>query len=102
MPFFAGSNMITGMLEIRLLIREAQSLKDKRRVLKSLKDQIKNKFNVSIAEVDLLDSHQHAVLGVAAVGNDQQFINSVLSKIINHISASHKAELIDYRMEFYS
>jgi len=94
--------MITGMLEIRLLVREARTLKDKRRVIKSIKDQIRNKFNVSIAEVDLLDSHQHAVIGVAAVGNEQQFVNSVLSSVINHISAGHKAELIDYRMEFYS
>jgi len=94
--------MITGMLEIRLLIREARSLKDKRRVVKSIRDQIRNKFNVSIAEVDLLDSHQHAVLGVAAVGNEQQFVNSVLSSVINHISNGHKAELIDCKMEFYS
>ena len=94
--------MITGMLEIRLFVREARSLKDKRRIIKSIRDRIRNKFNVSIAEVDALDSHQQAVLGVAAVGNDQQFVNSVLSSVINHISASHNAQLVDYEMEFYS
>jgi uncharacterized protein YlxP (DUF503 family) len=94
--------MITGMLEIRLMVREARSLKDKRRVIKSLRDRIRNKFNVSIAEVGALDSHQQAVIGVAAVGNDQQFVNSVLSSVINHMSANPHAELVDYEMEFYS
>ena len=92
--------MITGILEIRLLIRDARSLKDKRRAVKSIRDQIRNKFNVSIAEVDLLDSHQHSILGVAAIGNEKQFVNSVLSSVINHIANGHKAELVDYRMEF--
>ena len=94
--------MITGILEIRLMVREARSLKDKRRVIKSLRDRIRNKFNVSIAEVGALDSHQQAILGVAAVANDQQFVNSVLSSVINHIAANTKAQLVDYEMEFYS
>jgi len=99
---FQGMNMITGMLEIRLMVRESRSLKDKRRVIKSLRDQIRNKFNASVAEVGALDSHQMAVLGVAVVGNDQSFVNSVLSSIINHIQGGYKAELVDYEMEFYS
>jgi len=94
--------MITGMLEIRLMVRDSQSLKDKRRVIKSLRDQIRNKFNVSVAEVGALDSHQLSILGVAAVGNEQQFVNSVLSSVINHISAGYKAQLVDYKMEFYT
>ena len=94
--------MITGILEIRLMVREARSLKDKRRVIKGLRDRIRNRFNVSIAEVGALDSRQQAVLGVAAVGNEQQFVNSVLSSVINHISANTKAQLVDYEMEFYS
>ena len=94
--------MITGMLEIRLMVREARSLKDKRRVVKSLRDRIRNKFNVSIAEVGSLDSHQHAVIGVAAVGNDQQFVNAVLSSVVNYISGNADALLVDYEMEFYS
>jgi uncharacterized protein YlxP (DUF503 family) len=94
--------MITGMLQIRLMVREARSLKDKRRVVKGLRDQLRNRFNASIAEVDALNSHQQAVLGVAVVGNDQQFVNSVLSSIINHVSVSSKAQLVDYEMEFFS
>jgi len=90
------------MLEIRLMVREARSLKDKRRVIKSLCDQLRNKFNASVAEVDALDSHQMAVLGVAVVGNEQSYVNSVLSSIINHVQAGYKAQLIDYEMEFYS
>jgi len=93
--------MIVGTLEIRLYIRESRSLKEKRRVVKSLRDQIRNKFNVSIAEVDMLDSHQHAILGIAAVGNEQQFVNSVLTQIVNFFSMNTKAQMVDTRMEFF-
>ena len=57
--------MIVGTLRVRLLLREARTLKDKRQVVKSIKDRLRNHFNVSVAEVDELDNRQIAVLGVA-------------------------------------
>ena len=93
--------MVVGTLEIRLVLRGSHSLKDKRRVIKSLKDRFRNKFNVSVAEVDHQDEWQQATLGVAMVGNDGRYINQVLSKVIDHLRGVHGAELVDYHMEFF-
>lgn len=94
--------MKVGTLCIRLMIRDAASLKDKRRVIKSLKDRIRNKFNAAVAEVAEQDLWQKVVLGVVTVGNDGQFINSVLSQIINFILAITSIEIIDYSLEEWS
>ncbi len=91
--------MIVGAVEIKLALRWAHSLKEKRRTIKSLKDRVRNKFNVSIAEVAALDSHQLAVLGVAAVANDGRFTTSVLSKVIEMVRQFPQVELVGYELE---
>ena len=91
--------MIVGTLEIRLVLRDARSLKDKRQVLKSIKDRLSNKFNVSIAEVDHQDEWQQATLGVAMAGTDKRYVNSVLSKLVDHLRFAPGAELVDYELE---
>jgi len=93
--------MTVGTLTLRLMIRQAQSLKDKRRVLKSLKDLIRNRHNVSIAEVGALDSRQQAVLGVAMVGSDAQYVDGGLAKIVDLVRLHHTAELLDYQVEIF-
>ena len=93
--------MIVGTLYIRLAIRSARSLKDKRRVIKGLKERLRNRFNVSISEVDSQDSRQSAVLGVAMVGTDTQYVNSVLSKLVDHVRSAPGAELVDYELEMF-
>lgn len=91
--------MQVGILTIKLAIREAYSLKDKRRIVKSLKDRIHGKFNASIAEVDLLDARQQAVLGVSVVANERRFVNSVLSSIVDFVRMNSPADLVDYEIE---
>ena len=91
--------MVVGILEASLAIFEATSLKDKRRVIKSLKDRISNKFNVSVAEVDRLDARQHAVLGFAMVANDARYVESCLHKIVDQLRLARAASLVDYRIE---
>lgn len=93
--------MIVGTLEIRLVLRDARSLKDKRQVLKSIKDRLSNKFNVSIAEVDHQDEWQQATLGVAMAGTDKRYVNSVLSKLVDHLRFAPGAELVDYELEMF-
>ena len=93
--------MIVGTLQIRIVIRGAHSLKDKRHVLKSIKDRLGNKFNVSVAEVDHQDEWQQATLGVAMVGTDTRYVNSVLSTVVDHIRVSPGAELVDYELEMF-
>lgn len=86
-------------MTMSLVIRDSQSLKDKRRVIKSLKDQIRNKFNVSVAEVDRQDNHQHAVLGFAIVSGDGRFANTVLNKVVDFVQLFHQIQLVDYEVE---
>ena len=93
--------MIVGTLRIRLVLRGAHSLKDKRRVVKGLKDRLRGKFNVSVAEVDHQDEHQRAELGVAMTGTDRRYVNSVLSKVIDHVRVAPGAELVDYELELF-
>ncbi len=91
--------MTIGVLEIRLAIREALDLKGKRRILKGLKDRIRENFNVSVAEVDRQDARQHGVLGVAVVATDGKFADQVLSQVVNHVRATPWVQLVDYTIE---
>lgn len=84
---------------MRLAIFEALSLKDKRRVVKSLKDRIANTHNVSVAEVDDLDHRQAATLGIAMVSNDARFVESALARIVDQIRAFGRASLLTYDIE---
>ncbi len=91
--------MIVGTLRVRLLLREARTLKDKRQVVKSIKDRLRNGFNVSVAEIEALDNRQLAVLGMAMVGNEAQPIKVALGEIVEALRAHPIAELLDHEME---
>jgi uncharacterized protein YlxP (DUF503 family) len=93
--------VIVGTLKIRLVLRESHSLKDKRRVLKSLKDTLSNKFNISVAETDEQDVWQTAEIGVAAVGSDGAFVQSVLTNVVNYVRFFGGVELVDSEQELY-
>jgi len=93
--------MTVGTLTLKLLIPDALSLKDKRRVVKSLKDIIRNRHNVSVAEVAAQDSHQQAVLGIAMVGSDAQYVDGGLAKIVDLVRVHPVAQLVDYEVEIY-
>jgi len=88
-----------GLLQVELSIPEARSLKGKRRVLKSIKDRARSKFNISIAEIDDHDVWDRAVLAACCVSNKAKFCNQTLSKVVNLIDADHESELCDYRIE---
>ena len=91
--------MIVGTLKLRLIVRESRSLKDKRRVLSSIKDRIRDKFNVSVAELEAQDSHQQAVLGVALVTNDKRHGQEVLGQVLNLVRTHPVAQLVDHELE---
>ena len=93
--------MIVGTLRVRLLLREARTLKDKRQVVKSIKDRLRNHFNVSVAEVDELDNRQIAVLGVAMVSNESHHVKSALGQLVEALRSHPVAEFIDHEMEVY-
>ena len=92
--------MTVGILQLKLFIPQANSLKSKRQALRSLKDKIRSRFNVSVAEVGELEKWQRAHLAVASLNSDKRAVNAVLSKIINLTDSCHNVELVDQTMEF--
>ena len=80
--------MIVGTLRITASLPGVHSLKEKRRIVKGIKDRIHARFNVAIAEVDHQDVWQTAEIGVAAVGNESRHLNSVLDTVLDAIRAS--------------
>ncbi len=91
--------MIVGLLTLDLHIPEANSLKSKRAVVKSLIDRIKNKFNVSIAEVDAQNLWQRCIIGIAFVSNETVMINRVFEKIRTLVLNTNSIELLDSNIE---
>lgn len=91
--------MMVGTLKMRLMVRESRSLKEKRRVIKSIQDRIRNAFNVSVAEVGSQDSHQQAVLGVALVTNEKRFAQKILDQVLTLVRTHPVAQLLDYELE---
>ena len=84
--------MNTGVCKIKLHIPENQSLKDKRRIVKSIISRLHNQYNISIAEVDDHDLWQLATLGISCVSNNGQHVDETITKIINFI-VQHYPEL---------
>ena len=91
--------MTVGVLQIEVSIPDAFSLKDKRRVIKSLKDRIAHGHNVSIAEVGGLDEHRRCVLGMAMVSNDSRYVEGALSKLVDFVRMNPQVSLIDYQID---
>lgn len=91
--------MIIGTLRVRLLIREARTLKDKRQVVQAIKDRLSNAFNVSIAEVGALENRQVAELGLAMVSNETHHVKTALGKVVEALRVHPVAELLDHELE---
>lgn len=91
--------MIIGACSIKILIFESNSLKEKRHTLKSIIGRLKSRFNISIAEIDLNDSWQTALIGIACVTNSSSHANEIISKVIQFIDGDSRVEIIDYNIE---
>jgi uncharacterized protein YlxP (DUF503 family) len=91
--------MTVGSLRVRLFLREARSLKDKRQVLQSIKDRLKDRFNVSVAEVEAQDHRQLAVLGVAMVGREAGPVRAALQQVAEALRRHPVAEFIDCALD---
>ena len=92
--------MNIGVCKLNLRLPGNSSLKDKRRVLKSITSRVSNKFNVAVAEVDNGDMWQLATIGICCVSNDHRHANEIMSKVVAFIMNSHfDAEILDYEIE---
>jgi uncharacterized protein YlxP (DUF503 family) len=77
--------MTVGLARITLFVPESHSLKEKRMVLRRVKDRVRSKFNAAVAEVGEQDLWQRAVLGVALVGNERRFVESALDEVVRFV-----------------
>jgi uncharacterized protein YlxP (DUF503 family) len=93
--------MVVGLANIDIHIPESGSLKSKRHLLKGIKDRVKNKFNVSIAEVGHNDLWQRTTIGVSVVANDKKFANQVLSKVVEQINKENGLQILDYSIDIF-
>ena len=92
--------MHVGTCVVKLRLPENGSLKGKRQVSRSIIERVKNRFNVSIAEVGDQDRWQTLTLGVSCVSNSGPHANEILSKVVNFIENNKfDAELVDYEIE---
>jgi len=90
-----------GILKIDLYFPGVKSLKNKRQILKSLKDRIGNKFNVSVAEMDAHDKWQRGILGVVTINISKGHIEGLLNSVIQFIEANHYCQILDHQIEFF-
>jgi hypothetical protein len=92
----------TGILTIHLLIPYSRSLKDKRKVVKRIKDRVSNKFNVSVAETDFVDKWQRTEISIVTMAVDYKIVESRLQKIPNFIEdlIAGEAEIIKQEVKF--
>lgn len=91
--------MTIGLLQMDFLIPGARSLKEKRRVLKSLKQLLHNRFNCSIAEIEFQEVWNRARLAACVVSDDSRHANEQLNEIARFAENKQDAELLDYRIE---
>lgn len=94
--------MMIGVMRLTFALHDNNSLKGKRRFSNSIKQKLRNKFNVAVSEVSHHDSHTQLVLGVVTVGPDQKAIEGRMTKALNMIEAASDEDLVDCEVEFFS
>ena len=93
--------MVVGTLRIVLYLHDNRSLKGKRKIVRSMVDKVKHKFNVAIAEIGSNDKWQKIELGVSTVGNDRRHIDASLSTVLSFLDSLYLAEIIDTKTEIF-
>jgi uncharacterized protein YlxP (DUF503 family) len=91
--------MVVGTGRIKFRLFDTDSLKRKRKIVKSIIQRIRNNFNISVAETDFNDSHDWLEIGFSMTGNDSRVMNSKLDKIINFADELGLAVIVDSQIE---
>jgi|GEM_PF-157603 len=99
---FAGASVTVGVARVAFVIHGNRSLKEKRKVVKSLIEKSRHRFNVSVAEVAQQQAHQKATIGVSVIGSDSRLVNSLLDRIIDYMDSLHLADMVDHEIELIS
>jgi uncharacterized protein YlxP (DUF503 family) len=87
---------------VRLLLRQSQSLKDKRQVVRSMLERLRNGFHVAAAEVDARDDHKVVVIGIAAVADEAKAVQTTLEQVTNALRSHPVAEFVSAESEVLS
>jgi uncharacterized protein YlxP (DUF503 family) len=94
--------MVVGTLRIEIYLHDNHSLKGKRKIVRSMVDKVKHKFNVAIAEIGSNDKWQKIELGVSAVGNDRRHIDASLNNVLTFLDSLYLAEIGDSKTEIFN
>jgi uncharacterized protein YlxP (DUF503 family) len=92
--------MVVGVLTLAIHLPLCRSLKDKRRVIKSLADRLRGRHNISLAEVDAQDLWQRAVIGIAAVSLHEQHVQTLFEKITAEVESQIPGDIVDRSISF--
>lgn len=92
--------MMIGCCTVEIRIPMSNSLKDKRGVIKSMTERLRNQFNIAVAEIDKNDNLKLATIGLVTISNDSRYIDQLLSKVVKFIEDFREVQLVDYSIEF--
>jgi len=93
--------MVVGVLQVEVHLPISQSLKDKRSVLKSVRDRVRHRFNVAVAELDSNEMWQRATLGISTVGEDRAYVQGLLRELTEWLRATRLVELIRVEEDYF-
>lgn len=93
--------MPIGLLTLEIHIPAARSLKDKRQVIRSLKDRLRGQFNVAVAELDHHDLWQRALIGVVSISNDAQHLEASLQAVFAESERLLGRDLVNHGFEYF-
>ena len=91
--------MVVMTSQVQIYLSESRSLKDKRQVVKSLKERIRNRFNVAVAEVEFQDLWQRSTLGLAVISTESDHAHQVLDQVIRFIEQDLRVQVLDHETE---
>ena len=93
--------MVVGVLQVELHVPNARSLKDRRSVVKSLRDQMRSRFNIAVAEVASTEKWQRATLGISTVGEDRPYVEGLLRQVTEWLRQTCLVALITVQEEYF-
>lgn len=91
--------MVVGVITLELLLPGAESLKDKRKVLKSLLERLKHRFNISVSEVGRQDNWKYSTIGISAVSGDMAYMQNILDSVVRFVENHEGVEVINQERE---
>jgi uncharacterized protein YlxP (DUF503 family) len=95
------SDLVVGAARVRMIVPGSRSLKDKRQVVRSIKDRLPNTFPVAVAEIADLNDRRSTVIGISAIGNDGKHVLSVLEKTVGKLRMHPEAQLVNHEIELF-